>query len=65
MGCETRVGQAGIGSIAVGIVAAFISAPFVVNAMIRFVAVHSRRVLAWYCIALGLLIGVGTVTSAG
>lgn len=54
-----------LGAIAAGFVAAFISALFVVNAMIRFVARHSLRVFAWYRIALGLLITVGIVTSAG
>jgi undecaprenyl-diphosphatase len=53
-----------IGAIAGGFIAAFISALFVVNAMIRFVAKHSLRVFAWYRIALGLLITVGIVTSA-
>jgi undecaprenyl-diphosphatase len=53
-----------IGAIAAGFVAAFISALFVVNAMIRFVARHSLRVFAWYRIALGLLIALGIITAA-
>ncbi|GLC93582.1 undecaprenyl-diphosphatase 2 [Cupriavidus sp. TA19] len=47
-------------AIAAGSIAAFISALFVVNAMIRLVARHSLRVFAWYRIALGLLIAVLT-----
>lgn len=53
-----------IGAIAAGFVAAFISALFVVNAMIRFVARHSLRVFAWYRIALGSLIAVGFATAS-
>jgi undecaprenyl-diphosphatase len=48
-----------IGAIAAGFIAAFISALFVVNAMVYFVAKHSLRIFAWYRIVLGLLITAG------
>ncbi|QBY53063.1 undecaprenyl-diphosphate phosphatase [Cupriavidus oxalaticus] len=52
--------MADLWAIAAGFTAAFISALFVVNAMIRLVARHSLQVFAWYRIALGLLIAVMT-----
>lgn len=42
--------------IAVGFVAAFITALFVVQSLVRFIANHSFRVFAWYRIGLGTLI---------
>ncbi|HVK99094.1 MAG TPA: undecaprenyl-diphosphate phosphatase [Dongiaceae bacterium] len=42
--------------IAIGFVAAFITALLVVQALVKFVANHSFRVFAWYRIALGSLI---------
>ncbi|TDF55135.1 undecaprenyl-diphosphate phosphatase [Cupriavidus sp. L7L] len=52
--------MADLWAIAAGFTAAFISALFVVNAMIRLVARHSLQAFAWYRIALGLLIAVMT-----
>jgi undecaprenyl-diphosphatase len=43
-------------AIALGFVAAFLSAMLVVRALVRFVASHSLDVFAWYRIALGLAI---------
>lgn len=48
--------QNDLGYIAIGFVAAFISAFLVVRALVRFVENHSLRVFAWYRIGLGLLI---------
>lgn len=45
-------------AIAVGFIAAFLSAMLVVRALVRFVASHSLNVFAWYRIALGLAIAV-------
>ncbi|MBV1774788.1 undecaprenyl-diphosphate phosphatase [Burkholderiaceae bacterium DAT-1] len=45
-----------IDSIAVGFVAAFISALFVIKPLVRFVASHSLNVFAWYRIILGAVI---------
>lgn len=45
-----------LSAIAVGFVAAFISALFVVRAVLRFVAGHTYRGFAWYRIALGLAV---------
>lgn len=45
-----------IGAIVVGFIAAFVSALWVVSALVRFIANHSLRVFAWYRIALGLVI---------
>ncbi|AXK38418.1 undecaprenyl-diphosphate phosphatase [Crenobacter cavernae] len=53
-----------VGAIAVGFVAAFISALLVVKAMVRFVARHSLRVFAWYRIALGTVIAAGIATAS-
>ncbi len=52
-------------TIAVGFVAAFISALIVVRMLIKFVASHSFRVFAWYRIALGLLVLAWLATRAG
>ncbi|MGH8783847.1 MAG: undecaprenyl-diphosphate phosphatase [Cupriavidus necator] len=57
------LGMDDLGAIAAGFIAAFISALFVVSAMIRFVARHSLRVFAWYRIALGSLIAIGITTA--
>lgn len=43
-------------NIAFGFIAAFISALFVVKALVRFVEKHSLRVFAWYRIVLGVII---------
>jgi len=47
-----------LSGIAVGFVAAFLSALVVVRAVLRFVANHTYRVFAWYRIALGILVAV-------
>jgi undecaprenyl-diphosphatase len=44
--------------IAVGFVAAFLSALLVVRAVLRFVANHTYRVFAWYRIALGIVVAI-------
>jgi undecaprenyl-diphosphatase len=44
--------------IAVGFIAAFLSALLVVRAVLRFVSNHTYRVFAWYRIALGILVGL-------
>jgi undecaprenyl-diphosphatase len=43
-------------NISVGFVAAFISALFVVRALVRFVEKHTLRVFGWYRIILGILL---------
>ncbi len=43
-------------SIVLGFIAAFISALFVVKALVRFVEKHTLRVFAWYRIILGIII---------
>jgi undecaprenyl-diphosphatase len=48
--------QHDIVGIAVGFVAAFLSALLVVRAVLRFVANHTYRVFAWYRIALGIVV---------
>jgi len=45
-----------LAAIAIGFVAAFVSALLVVKALVRFVAHHSFRPFAWYRIVLGLLV---------
>jgi len=45
-------------AIAVGFVAAFLSALLVVRAVLRFVANHTYRVFAWYRIALGIFVAI-------
>ncbi|CAJ50176.1 undecaprenyl-diphosphatase (bacitracin resistance protein), partial [Bordetella avium 197N] len=45
-----------LGAIAVGFVAAFLSALLVVRAVLRFVANHTYRGFAWYRIALGVVV---------
>jgi undecaprenyl-diphosphatase len=47
-----------ISGIAVGFVAAFLSALVVVRAVLRFVANHTYRVFAWYRIALGIVVAI-------
>jgi undecaprenyl-diphosphatase len=44
--------------IAVGFIAAFLSALVVVRAVLRFVANHTYRVFAWYRIALGIVVAL-------
>jgi undecaprenyl-diphosphatase len=44
--------------IAVGFIAAFLSALLVVRAVLKFVSNHTYRVFAWYRIALGILVGI-------
>lgn len=43
-------------NISLGFVTAFISALFVVKALVRFVEKHTLRVFAWYRIILGIII---------
>ena len=50
--------QNDLSAIAVGFVAAFISALVVVRAVLRFVANHTYRGFAWYRIALGIVVAV-------
>jgi undecaprenyl-diphosphatase len=50
-------------AIAVGFVAAFLSALLVVRALVRFVASHSLNVFAWYRIALGLAIAAAMLAT--
>lgn len=50
--------QHDLSAIAVGFVAAFLSAILVVRAVLRFVANHTYRGFAWYRIALGLVVAV-------
>ena len=45
-------------AIGVGFVAAFISALFIVRAVLRFVSRHTYRPFAWYRIGLGLVVAV-------
>lgn len=47
-----------LSAIAVGFIAAFLSALLVVRAVLRFVANHTYRVFAWYRIALGIVVAV-------
>jgi undecaprenyl-diphosphatase len=47
-----------ITGIAIGFVAAFLSALIVVRAVLRFVANHTYRSFAWYRIALGLIVAL-------
>jgi undecaprenyl-diphosphatase len=55
--------QHDITAIAVGFIAAFLSALVVVRAVLRFVSNHTYRGFAWYRIALGIL--VAAVVFAG
>lgn len=48
--------QQDFSAIAVGFIAAFLSALLVVRAVLRFVANHTYRVFAWYRIALGIVV---------
>src|SRR5690606_8490349 len=48
--------QQDILAIVIGFAAAFVSALFVVRALVRFIANHTFRAFAWYRIGLGLLI---------
>ncbi|EWM49452.1 bacitracin resistance BacA family protein [Bordetella holmesii 35009] len=47
-----------LSGIAVGFVAAFLSALVVVRAVLRFVANHTYRGFAWYRIALGIVVAI-------
>lgn len=51
-----------LSAIAVGFVAAFLSALVVVRAVLRFVANHTYRVFAWYRIALGIVVAIWLAT---
>ncbi|MVW71563.1 undecaprenyl-diphosphate phosphatase [Bordetella sp. 02P26C-1] len=51
-----------LSGIAVGFVAAFLSALVVVRAVLRFVANHTYRVFAWYRIALGIVVAIWLTT---
>ncbi|CAM4259543.1 undecaprenyl-diphosphate phosphatase [Bordetella muralis] len=51
-----------LSAIAVGFVAAFLSALVVVRAVLRFVANHTYRVFAWYRIALGIVVAIWLTT---
>ena len=42
--------------IAIGFIAAFLSALLVVSALVKFVAKRSLRIFAWYRIGLGIII---------
>ncbi|CAM4254153.1 undecaprenyl-diphosphate phosphatase [Bordetella tumbae] len=53
-----------LSAIAVGFVAAFLSALVVVRAVLRFVANHTYRVFAWYRIALGIVVAIWLTTHA-
>jgi undecaprenyl-diphosphatase len=50
-----------LSAIAVGFIAAFLSALLVVRAVLRFVANHTYRVFAWYRIALGGVVALWIV----
>jgi len=51
-------------AIAVGFISAFLSALFIVKAVMAFVSRHTYRVFAWYRILLGLIVGVWLYTHA-
>ena len=51
-----------LSAIAVGFIAAFLSALVVVRAVLRFVANHTYRVFAWYRIALGIVVAIWLAT---
>lgn len=53
-----------LSAIAVGFIAAFLSALVVVRAVLRFVANHTYRVFAWYRIALGIVVAMWLATHA-
>lgn len=53
-----------LSAIAVGFIAAFLSALVVVRAVLRFVANHTYRVFAWYRIALGIVVAIWLATHA-
>jgi undecaprenyl-diphosphatase len=55
-------GDAGL-AMGVGLVAAYVSALFVIRAFLRFVAGHSLRPFAWYRIAVGALVLVWLATA--
>ena len=51
-----------LSGIAVGFVASFLSALFIVRAVLRFVANHTYRGFAWYRIALGFVVAIWLLT---
>lgn len=51
-----------LSAIAVGFIAAFLSALVVVRVVLRFVANHTYRVFAWYRIALGIVVAIWIAT---
>jgi undecaprenyl-diphosphatase len=57
--------QHDVTGIAVGFIAAFLSALLVVRAVLRFVANHTYRVFAWYRIALGIVVALVLYTGHG
>jgi undecaprenyl-diphosphatase len=44
--------------IAVGFITAFLSALFVVRAVLAFISKHTYRAFGWYRIVLGIIVGV-------
>ncbi|KAG1301692.1 hypothetical protein G6F62_015933 [Rhizopus arrhizus] len=54
--------QHDLSGIAVGCIAAFLSAMVVVRAVLRFVANHTYRVFAWYRIVFGAVVAAWIFT---
>ena len=52
------ISQADMLAIAVGFVTAFLSALFVVRAILTFISKHTYRAFGWYRIVLGVIVGV-------
>lgn len=52
------ISQADMLAIVVGFVTAFLSALFVVRAILAFISKHTYRAFGWYRIALGIVVGV-------
>jgi len=52
------ISQADMLAIAVGFVTAFLSALFVVRAILTFISKHTYRAFGWYRIVLGVVVGV-------
>lgn len=52
------ISQADMLAIVVGFVTAFVSALFVVRAVLAFISKHTYRAFGWYRIALGIVVGV-------
>lgn len=55
---STALNSTELSAIAVGFVAAFLSALVVVRAVLRFVARHTYRPFAWYRIGLGIIVAI-------